>query len=397
MTGTTGLVSAANSLVGNRLGVEAENTGGDGVGDGGVTALANGNYVVASPGWNNYQGAATWGNGTAGTIGTVSAANSLVGSTSGTGNLLGGDEVGGGTELGEGGITALTNGNYVVDSPYWHDQAGAVTWGNGTTGITGTVSAANSLVGISGDQVGSKGVTVLSNGNYVVDSPDWFGDEGAVTWGNGTTGIAGSVLASNSLVGNNSGDDVGFNGVVALPNGNYVVISPYWNQTTGAVTWGNGATGTVGTVSGANSFVDLPGVGIGAEYVSTLPDGNYVFVDAIPETAYATWFDGNTGADFDDGHMLYIDDDPADPDAGSTIFNGAGVLTVSPLSTGKSFLVGGSVFTFTVGFPDIAIASPPPTVSAISPTSGPTAGGTTVTITGSNLSVPWPSISARCR
>ena len=50
--------------------------------------------------------------------------------------------------VGTGGVTALTNGNYVVISPYWGngavDDVGAVTWGNGTTGISGPVSPANS-------------------------------------------------------------------------------------------------------------------------------------------------------------------------------------------------------------------------------------------------------------
>ena len=45
----------------------------------------------------------------------------------------------------------LANGNYVVRSPYWDNgaaaDAGAVTWGDGTSGVTGAVSAANSLVG----------------------------------------------------------------------------------------------------------------------------------------------------------------------------------------------------------------------------------------------------------
>jgi hypothetical protein len=53
--------------------------------------------------------------------------------------------------------------------------------------------------------VGSSGVTVLSNGNYVVASPSWNGNRGAATWVDGTTGQTldgqGVITAQNSLVG----------------------------------------------------------------------------------------------------------------------------------------------------------------------------------------------------
>ncbi len=79
-------------------------------------------------------------------------------------------------------------------------------------------------------------MTPLSNGNYVVTSPDWAngaaGDAGAVTWGSGTAGVSGVVSATNSLVGSTAGDSVGENAgsVLALSNGNYVVSSQYWNN-----------------------------------------------------------------------------------------------------------------------------------------------------------------------
>src|SRR5207253_1615835 len=125
-----------------------------------------------------------------GVAGTISAANSLVGSTAGD-------------QVGSGGVTALTDGNYVVASPLWAaNGVGAVTWGNGSGGITGTVSAANSLVGSTDlDEVGSGGVTALSNGDYVVASPGWNGGMGAATWGDGSRGVSGAVSAANSLVG----------------------------------------------------------------------------------------------------------------------------------------------------------------------------------------------------
>ena len=183
-----------------------------------MTALSNGNYVVSSPDWTNGAaadaGAVTWGSGTAGVSGPVSAANSLVGSTAN-------DQVGG-----LGGVTALSNGNYVVSSPNWTNgaaaNAGAVTWGSGTAGVSGPVSAANSLVGsTANDAVGSGGVTALSDGNYVVSSPNWTNgaaaDAGAVTWGSGTTGVSGIISTMNSAIGSVANSGLG---TVVLDNVN---------------------------------------------------------------------------------------------------------------------------------------------------------------------------------
>ena len=106
-----------------------------------MTALSNGNYVVGSPGWQNgaaVVGAATWSKGDGSTVGAVSTSNSLVGS-------INGDDVS------SGGVTALSNGNYVVISPFWQSGLGAVTWSNGNSGLTfdgvGTLNAVNSYIG----------------------------------------------------------------------------------------------------------------------------------------------------------------------------------------------------------------------------------------------------------
>jgi hypothetical protein len=131
------------------------------------------------------------------------------------------------------GLVGLVNGNYVVRSEHWGSTSrstsngkGAVTWGSGTGGTVGEVSAANSLVGLDvGDRVGSTGITALTNGNYVVRSVEWGGAGtsnagwGAVTWGNGTGGTVGPVSAANSLVGSATGDRVGGTGVTGLVNG----------------------------------------------------------------------------------------------------------------------------------------------------------------------------------
>src|SRR5712692_4894136 len=222
-----------------------------------------------------------------GVSGFVSEANSLVGTNPGSpANTLSGDEVGSGD------ITPLSNGNYVVASDRWNggyeNGRGAVTWGNGSTGVSGVVSEANSLVGsYARDRVG--GVTPLSNGNYVVVSPGWNGGfpngRGAVTWGNGSTGVSGTVDACNSLVGSNPNDDVGSiapnddlgSGVTALSNGNYVVASRYWNGGRGAVTWGSGTAGVSGPVDASNSLVGSnPGDSVGEHGVAALSNGNYL-------------------------------------------------------------------------------------------------------------------------
>lgn len=276
---SSGVVSSVNSLIG------AANN--DQIGGSGVTALSNGNYVVRSPFWDDgfiqNVGAATWRNGSASTSGVVSAVNSLVGSAAD-------DQVGLFDAGGSSGVTALTNGNYVVRSPSWNRgliaNAGAVTWGNGTSGITGIVNSSNSLIGSSADDfIGSSGVTALTNGHYVVNSTNWNnGAEvyaGAVTWGDGNVGSSGFVSPANSLIGSFAYDRVGAQGVTALSNGHYVVASAHWGTgamfQVGAVTWRNGSAGFAATVSTLNSLTGTTtGDGIGAGGVRATSDGRYV-------------------------------------------------------------------------------------------------------------------------
>src|SRR5205814_8644093 len=112
------------------------------------------------------------------------------------------------------------------------------------------------------DSVGYSRVTALANGNYVVRTPGWdrgaIADAGAVTLGDGTTGVSGVITPLNSLVGGAAGDEVGY-GAIPLANSNYVILSPYRANGTaaqaGAVTWASGISGIVGEVSAANSLV----------------------------------------------------------------------------------------------------------------------------------------------
>ncbi len=104
-------------------------------------------------------------------------------------------------------VTVLPNGNIVVTDPYYDagatEDVGAVYLYDGATGTQ--ISALTGST--AGDQVGYDDVIVLRNGNYVVRSTLWDNvatgavDAGAVTWGSGTSGVSGVVSATNSLVG----------------------------------------------------------------------------------------------------------------------------------------------------------------------------------------------------
>jgi trimeric autotransporter adhesin len=299
VTGAVGTVNAAKSLVGSKAG--------DQVGEE-VTALTNGNFVVVSANWDNGDtidaGAVTWGNGVSGTVGTISAANSLIGSANG--------------DLASAHVTALTNGNFVVNSPYWDNgsvaDAGAVTWGSGVGGSVGAISTANSLVGSTTKDAFASTVTALTNGNFVVASPNWDNgladDVGAVTWGNGLGGTVGTISMANSLVGSKTNDGARFN-ITPLTNGSYVVGSPFWDNGSasdaGGVTWGNGIGGTIGVISAANSLVgstknDYAGSDAsGLNKITALTNGNYVVSStewdkgSAANAGAVTWGDGLGG------------------------------------------------------------------------------------------------------
>lgn len=388
MIGKSGLVTPANSLVG---GAANDNVGGDG-----VTALSNGNYVVASSFWMNpsgaltLAGAVTWCDGLIGGSGLITSGNSLVGGTAND-------------RVGSSGVTALLNGNYVACSPNWTNPtgpvsaAGAATWCNATGTTVGFITPANSLVGATAvDQVGYNygGVTLLTNGNYVVASPYWNNPAGpkarvgAATWCNASGTTVGSVTSANSLIGGTQDDFVGFDRAVALTNGNYVVNSGEWNNPSGpvslagAVTLCNGSGPTAGVVSSANSLVGgTTGDHVGS-HIATAPlaNGNYA-------VKHIFW-DNPAGPIVDASAVSY----------GNSVTGATGLLTADNSVLGTvQFGTGGFSYDaaldllyvgrsasniVTVFVPD----HPVPTLASISPTSATAGGATfTMTLTGTNF------------
>ena len=299
-TGCTGDITTGNSLVGS--------VPNDQVGIGGLFDLSNGRYVVRSPNWHNgaaaNAGAITWCP-IAGCTGSIAASNSLVGSS--TEDRVG--SYGGGVWL----LNAGGAVNYVVGSSNWDNgattDAGAVTFCSGMTGCKGTISTANSLIGEqAGDKVGQQ-VSVLSTGDYTAASPHWtnggVANAGAVTWCSGTTGCKGTISAANSLVGTQSGDQVGEYIVLTLPDGSYVVPSPRWANggaaQVGAVTRCP-AGGCTGTISVTNSLVgSTAGDQVSSDGLKLLANGNFVVRShnwhngSLVNAGAITWCSGLTG------------------------------------------------------------------------------------------------------
>ncbi|MCW1883267.1 Ig-like domain-containing protein [Luteolibacter flavescens] len=299
-----GILQETSSIIGS-----SDN---DRIGSDDVLPLSGGRFLIRSSTWNNGPisdaGSITWCPGGTPLSGVVSATNSMVGSYANE-------------ALGSSSITVLANGNLVIANPSWTNgsvaNAGAVRWCEGSTASTGPITAANSLVGTtSGDRIGSAGIIAIPNGHFIVASPEWnlsssVSDVGAVTWVNGTSGIAGAVSAANSLVGSRALDQVGSTGVKLLPCPgnvwNYVVTSPYWGPSSslpnpGAATWCSGSTGLTGPVSAANSLTGATAqCRVGNEGIVVLPQGNFFVVSSTWDSATqtdigaVTWVNGTTG------------------------------------------------------------------------------------------------------
>jgi len=305
--GTTGgVVSAANSLLGERTGDRLLLT----VNNGLANPLATGSsgYFLLSENWNEQRGAITWIDvgtgrlGTGATGGVVSAANSVVGASAG-------DRVGYGRYEGYPYYTyrpiayALGQG-WLFFSPYFgsggelENARGAVTWLNAADGkfadgsYGGVLGAANSLVGnAAGDRVGgtSSGEAnyLASNGNALIRSPDFAEGAGALSWIAGTTGrladgsLGAVVSATNSFIGGSAGDGVASLSPTTVTNG-YLFRMPEWNAARGALLWIDMGTGRTpggiqaGVVGAANSIVGgAAGDRVGDD-VRRLASGHYL-------------------------------------------------------------------------------------------------------------------------
>jgi hypothetical protein len=108
-------------------------------------------------------------------------------------------------------------------------------------------------------------VWALSNGNYVVLSPNWtngaLSNAGAATLGSGTSGISGPVTSGNSLVGTSANAGLQYPVVIDTVNGNFFASFP--GDT------GGGGGGHVRVAALVLPTVNVPGAQTAVEHAAT--------------------------------------------------------------------------------------------------------------------------------
>ena len=261
-----GTVRLIDGNTGEQIGPTlAGETEGDFLGNGGVTALSNSNYIVASK-RDNEDGVSS--------VGTVRLMDGYTGIQIGA-SLQGdtnSDSIGGD-------ITLLSNENYVVSSTV-DDENGVVNAGSvrlidGETGI----QIGPALVGDQEDDRLGERVSALENNNYVVvtsrDEVNGVLSAGSVRLVDGNTGEQiGTTISGESI-----NDQVGNLSTTGLPNSNFVIASSFDDEgspNTGSVRLIDGISGDqIGPTITGNSEFDFLTISIAAlessNYVVTVP------------------------------------------------------------------------------------------------------------------------------
>ena len=285
-----GSVMLINGATGAQIGSTlAGNTSGDQLGASSITALTNNNFVIASYLDN---------------VSSVVDAGSVMLINGATGAQIGSTLAGNAANdyLGRSSVTALTNNNFVIASAYDDvgvSNAGSVMLINGATGAQiGSTLAGNAA----NDYLGFSAITALTNNNFVIASEyDNLGgsvvDAGSVILVSGATG----AQIGSTLAGNTASDFLGFSGITALTNNNFVIASPYDDvgvSDAGSVMLVNGATGAlIGTIVGDTASDQL-----GYSFITALTNNNFVIasendnVGGITDAGSVMLINGATGA-----------------------------------------------------------------------------------------------------
>jgi len=267
-----GSVRLMNGTTGVQIGATiAGDEAFDWLGLDGLTALANSNFVIASSSDDDRVNSIL----NAGSVRLVNGStgeqidDSIVGDTPGD-------------QLGFDGTTALTNNNYVIASSQ-DDVGGKINVGSvrlvsGVDGLEIDLLAGD----LTGDQLGSDGTTALTNGNYVIassfDTENGISNAGSVRLADGDDG----TQIYPAIVGDNVNDRIGSGGTTALTNGNYVIASPLDDvlvSNAGSVI----LVDTDGKPKGTAITGDKADDELGSDGVTALPHHYYVIASSIDD------------------------------------------------------------------------------------------------------------------
>jgi Repeat of unknown function (DUF5650)/FG-GAP-like repeat len=271
-----------------------------------VKPLRSGNCLISSTNWNGGRGAVRFIFNCNNTVGTLSEANSLVGSIA---------------NQNVGSILELPNGNLIISNPAWNNYRGSITFVNQFTGLpVGFISEANSLVGTTANDLigvvsgGNDGITILPNSNIIIRSPKWDNgsilDAGALTLISGSTATPGFVSSANSLIGNSANDFIGGN-LTVFQDGSFASRTSGWDNgnilNAGAVTFGNSGKSPKGNITNENSVLGTitnGGNSLTYDYSSTTrkfivgyPSGNLVTFYQLQIFQPTFDFDGDSKTD----------------------------------------------------------------------------------------------------
>ena len=329
MDGNTG-VQIGSALTGN---VEF-----DFLGTSSITALSNNNYVIASS------------SDTENGILNVGSVRLVDGSTGiQIGSTIAGDFEN--DALGSSSITALPNSHYVIasgsDNKAGVADAGSVRLVDGSTGM----QIGNTLSGdVGGDSLGSSSVTALPNSHFVVasrlDDENGVFNAGSVRLIDGSTG----VQIGNALVGDVANDRLGYSGVTALPNGHYVIASSEDDENgvvdAGSVRLVNGITGIqIGSTLAGGDDSDR----LGFSSITALPNSHYVVASAyddensIVDAGSVRLFDGSTGVQLGSALAGDVENDRLGFDGVTVLANGNYVVSSAEYDDENGIIDAGSV------------------------------------------------------
>lgn len=189
-------------------------------------------------------------------------------------------------------IAPVGTQGFVIGVPRWDRgslvDAGAARWVPLDGSAVGEITPANALVGRNAGDLAGWSVWPVGDSDWIAFS-NWreggVFDSAAITQAVGGA-LVGEVSAANSLFGASPADQIGSGGLVRLPNGSLLVLSPWHDgpgeANSGAITRLDPGVARAGPIGPDNSLLGRSLDRLGTERsVTVLPDGHIVI--SVPD------------------------------------------------------------------------------------------------------------------